>query len=114
MRSNVISTNGWLVEDIRSIRNTPAVTRVDECTNAEIGVGAAIAIGNQAENGNWALFEVLAIIRSIKVSNLNSIFILKFQLEDNVISPIDKRIKMSPIRFLRSVMVPDEAAEKFW
>ena len=33
----------------------PAVTKVEECTKAEIGVGAAIAIGSHTENGNWAL-----------------------------------------------------------
>lgn len=34
----------------------PAVTKVDEWTNAETGVGAAIAAGNHALNGSWALF----------------------------------------------------------
>ena len=29
----------------------PAVTRVEECTRAEIGVGAAIARGSHGENG---------------------------------------------------------------
>ena len=33
----------------------PAVTSVEEWTRAETGVGAAIAAGNQAENGIWAL-----------------------------------------------------------
>jgi hypothetical protein len=33
----------------------PAVTRVDEWTIAEIGVGADIAAGSQDEKGNWAL-----------------------------------------------------------
>jgi hypothetical protein len=32
----------------------PAVTRVEEWTKAETGVGAAIAAGSQAEKGNWA------------------------------------------------------------
>ena len=36
----------------RISRYTPAVTRVDECTNADTGVGAAIAAGNHAEKGN--------------------------------------------------------------
>lgn len=51
---------------MRSIRNTPAVTRVEECTKAEMGVGAAIAIGSHAEKGNWALFEQAATIKKIK------------------------------------------------
>lgn len=33
----------------RYIIKIPAVTRVDECTSAETGVGAAIAAGNQVE-----------------------------------------------------------------
>lgn len=36
----------------RIMRNTPAVTSVDECTNAETGVGAAIASGSHALNGS--------------------------------------------------------------
>ena len=39
---------------------TPAVTRVEEWTRAETGVGAAIAAGNQAQKGNWALFVIPA------------------------------------------------------
>lgn len=35
---------------------TPAVTKVEEWTKEEIGVGADMAEGNQAEKGNWALF----------------------------------------------------------
>jgi len=30
----------------------PAVTKVEECTNADTGVGAAIAAGSQLENGS--------------------------------------------------------------
>ena len=32
-------------------KNTPAVTRVDEWTKAETGVGAAIAAGSHLEKG---------------------------------------------------------------
>lgn len=46
-------------------RQTPAVTRVDECTNAETGVGAAIAAGSQLENGIWALLVIAAKTRRI-------------------------------------------------
>ena len=31
------------------------MTRVEECTRADTGVGAAIAAGSQAEKGIWAL-----------------------------------------------------------
>jgi len=43
-------------------RYTPAVTRVEEWTNAETGVGAAIAAGSQLENGIWALLVIAANI----------------------------------------------------
>ena len=35
----------------RTMIYTPAVTRVEECTSDDTGVGAAIAAGNQDENG---------------------------------------------------------------
>ena len=38
----------------------PAVTRVEEWTREDTGVGAAIAAGSQAENGIWALLVRLA------------------------------------------------------
>ena len=47
----------WLNPDLkkrelnRINKYTPAVTKVDECTRAETGVGAAIAAGSQAEKG---------------------------------------------------------------
>jgi hypothetical protein len=44
------------------MRNTPAVTRVDECTKALTGVGAAMAAGSQLENGICALFVIAATI----------------------------------------------------
>lgn len=43
--------------------NTPAVTRVDECTKAETGVGAAMAAGSQLENGICALLVIAATDR---------------------------------------------------
>ena len=42
----------------------PAVTSVEECTKEEIGVGAAIAAGNQFLNGNCALL--------VKLPNTNN------------------------------------------
>lgn len=56
-RSDFIS-----VGENRIKRKTPAVTRVEEWTSAETGVGAAIAAGSQAENGIWALFVIAATI----------------------------------------------------
>jgi hypothetical protein len=47
--SLIISTENIKLNRIN--RYTPAVTRVDECTKDDTGVGAAMAAGNQAENG---------------------------------------------------------------
>jgi len=38
---------------------TPAVTRVEECTSEETGVGAAIAAGSQDEKGYCALLVIV-------------------------------------------------------
>ena len=43
-------------------KKTPAVTRVEEWTKAETGVGAAIAAGSQDEKGICALFVIAAKI----------------------------------------------------
>lgn len=114
INSKIVIVKGWGMDRVRNIRNTPAVTSVDEWTSAEIGVGAAIAIGNQAEKGNWALFEQAAVISNINVNKENSEFILNLQFEVTVMSPADINIIISPIRFVRRVIVPDEADEKFW
>lgn len=112
--SRIQEVKGWFRFIVRNNKYTPAVTKVDEWTKAEIGVGAAIAIGNHAENGNCALFDKAAVNIIININVVNSIFILKFQLDERVIILIDKRIKMSPIRFLSNVIVPEAADGKFW
>jgi hypothetical protein len=43
------------------------VTKVDECTKADTGVGAAIAAGNHALKGIWALFVHPAKIKRRKI-----------------------------------------------
>jgi hypothetical protein len=60
----------------RNIKYTPAVTKVDECTREETGVGAAIAAGSQALNGIWALLvKAPAVKRIFKVmsTSINSL-----------------------------------------
>ena len=52
------------------MRKRPAVTRVEEWTRAEIGVGAAIAAGSQGEKGKRALF-VIKVISSNKIENMS-------------------------------------------
>lgn len=44
------------------------MTNVDEWTNADTGVGAAIAAGSQEEKGIWALF-----VQADTISNVASV-----------------------------------------
>lgn len=60
-----------------SHRIIPAVTKVDEWTKLEIGVGAAIAAGSHAIMGYWALF---LIIVSLMRKIINSGALLRFKL----------------------------------
>lgn len=93
-------------------RYTPAVTRVEECTNAETGVGAAIAAGSQAEKGNWALFVIAAkttkterVLVSVSIQSV----IVQGTKEKSPKAPIQaiiKRIQMSPTRLLITVSIP--------
>lgn len=112
MRISIVE--GWVLVIIRIIRKIPAVTKVDECTRAEMGVGADIAIGNQAENGNCALFVHLANINIIIVKRVIDSFIFSSHIDENIIILIDKRIKISPIRFLKRVIDPEPEDELFW
>ena len=59
-------------------RNTPAVTRVDEWTKDETGVGAAIASGNHLTQGNIALFVIAPIrINQIRISKTVDVLLMK-------------------------------------
>lgn len=59
----------------RMSRKTPAVTKVEECTSAETGVGAAMAAGSHLENGIWALFVIAAI--KIQITTLVDMGVLR-------------------------------------
>lgn len=98
------------------VRNTPAVTKVEEWTRADTGVGAAIAAGNHLEKGICALFVILAK-RMHKIINkdrgechiliIDQWLLLKVQ-------PIAKRSKTSPIRFVKAVIMPAPKDLAFW
>lgn len=100
----------------RMRRNTPAVTRVEEWTRAETGVGAAIAAGSQLENGSWALFVMAARrIRIVKIwwwGEWERLIISQspwFSMKAIVI-----RIIASPIRLERAVNIPPAKDFGFW
>lgn len=50
------------------------MTRVDECTSAETGVGAAIAAGSHLEKGICALFVIAAIKIAPQISGDSELF----------------------------------------
>ena len=92
------------------------MTRVEEWTNADTGVGAAIAAGSQLEKGIWALF-VIAANMIVKIRNI-------FSIEDHIrvifhcdmfrIQAIEIRRRTSPIRFVRAVIMPAARDLLFW
>lgn len=77
--------------------NKPAVTSVEECTNEDTGVGAAIAKGSHDENGNWALLVIKQIIKKI-VKNLHLLLKLIMFLLNKMAIKLIKNI--SPNRFV--------------
>lgn len=54
---------------------------MDECTIAEIGVGADIAAGSQAVMGNWALFVIAHTMIITTIHFVLSSFVLMFMIE---------------------------------
>lgn len=84
--------------------NKPAVTKVDECTNEDTGVGAAMAKGNHEENGNCALLVIKQIIKNI-VKYLHLLLkLIRFELKVIIIK-LTKN--MSPKRFVFIVVNPE-------
>jgi len=98
----------------RITRYTPAVTRVEEWTRDEIGVGAAIAAGSQFINGNCALLVKLPNRNKIieKIGIIDISFIEKFSL-NNKIAKVTTN-KPSPRRLVIAVFIAAAHDEEFW
>lgn len=96
------------VGEKRISKNTPAVTRVDECTNAETGVGAAIAAGSQAENGIWALFVIAATMIVSQIRDLGASMFIDIIFQESILKAraIEISSRTSPNRFVNAVMSP--------
>lgn len=84
----------------------PAVTRVEEWTRAETGVGAAIAAGSQLIKGNWALFVIAAVI------SINPRRVSKGELHGSIgshwvfsLQAIVNKINTSPNRLVIAVII---------
>lgn len=93
------------------------MTKVDECTSADTGVGAAIAAGSHLENGICALFVIAAkvIIAIWRILFIFSVLIwIIFQWPWDRVHPIDRRMATSPIRFVIAVTSPALSDLEFW
>ena len=96
--------------DIRIKIYTPAVTRVEEWTNADTGVGAAMAAGSHELNGNCALFVHAAVSKGSRVAILGDSLIVEapVTLKEGQRSIKGKavRINLSPNRLVIPVIRP--------
>jgi len=98
---------------ICSNRKIPAVTKVEEWTNEETGVGAAIAMGSHELKGNCADF-VIAVLSTIRPS------VASFRVDDTrgyfekeeikIYLTISTK-KASPIRLENTVIFLDKEAD---
>jgi len=88
----------------------PAVTKVEEWTRADTGVGAAIAAGSQEEKGIWALLVQADKIRIEMASALNGKDCSEKKV--NLHDPKEANIPTvmsrptSPKRFVIAVIIP--------
>lgn len=85
------------------------MTKVEEWTKDETGVGAAIAAGNHAEKGIWAL-----LVKVAKTNTQIHIFLLKYSLVDPILqfkfvikTAILNIIRISPNRLVIAVINPE-------
>lgn len=98
----------------RMTKNTPAVTRVEEWTKEEIGVGAAMAAGNQFLKGNCALLVKLPKIRNrINTVGIKNIFSINTLLLSNK-APNTMIKNPSPNRLVIAVFILAAQDEEFW
>jgi hypothetical protein len=104
LNSQNISRNG----KNRIKRNTPPVTRVEEWTKAETGVGAAIAAGNHLEKGICALLVQAAMVIKMIWNGILGVahMWIIFQCPWSKLRAIEIRIITSPIRLVKAVIIP--------
>jgi len=94
--------------EYRIIKYKPAVTRVEEWTNEEIGVGAAIANGNHGEKGKIALLviKVITLTKQISSIDIEGKKILEEGSKEKTKAKVIKK-KQSPTRFIKRVKIPE-------
>ena len=71
--NNKSTFNQYLKEGLKRINKyTPAVTKVEECTKAETGVGEAAVTGNQKEKGIRALLVIAAKTTKKEINSIST------------------------------------------
>lgn len=102
--SAICEDNG--IQDSLSHKIIPAVTKVEECTSLEIGVGAAIAAGSQDIAGNCALLVIIVRVRHNRIlGNIFSALILVNSMNLVALSRV-----ISPTRFVNIVIIEPSCA----
>jgi len=80
-----------------------------------MGVGAAIAAGNHLEKGIWALFVIAAVITSREVIKDRGVVYTEgsqFPWWNSI--AMESRIRASPTRLVRAVIIPAASDLLFW
>ncbi len=92
------------------------MTRVEECTKADTGVGAAIAAGSHLEKGICALFVMAAAImqRQVIVEREECDMVRIIQCPWLMVIAILTKIRTSPIRLVSAVIIPAANDFGFW
>lgn len=86
---------------------------MDECTKAETGVGASIAIGSQGEKGNCALL-VIAASKVAIARGADGVRNGMFQCAVLNVAAIPAINATSPIRLVKAVISPAPSEEGVW
>lgn len=93
----------------RMSKYTPAVTRVEEWTRADTGVGAAMAAGSHADRGICALLVILAIMSNHKtmVDSLVQVNLKTLKLNSPLLIQMAmvRRMATSPNRLVSAVSI---------
>lgn len=78
-------------------------------------MGAAIAAGSHEEKGTWALLVIAANIRSIATDvGSKRLIVRAFHWLENKIRPMESKIRTSPIRLVKAVIIPAARDLLFW
>lgn len=90
------------------------MTNVDEWTNDDTGVGAAIAAGSHAEKGIWALLVIAASRTQTEIIYFAFLSSVKLNELFAAVKAIAIIRATSPTRLLRTVNIPAPYDLVFW